>query len=316
MSAVKVSNSKYEGLSLNFHKPKKNDNGIYLANLETPIKVELPELDIYSVGNKMLNGVKEYQIWYLLDLNNKKHKELLELLYFLEEKAIEASYQNSKNWFGNKQLSKNTLENLFVQSYDSDDEDNIILKLIIKNKSLLPLFEYRHFSTIEFTDIRFFKKNFGYTAVVTNVNKIEDIGSENESQEDSSEKANINLLEYLNNKDKLEVSSSNVITDDVVDNLAEDTTDDLHVNKIEPESDNHISREDTNSISTKVTELSKIELKSVVSNKRQLVERYFKNAERANRAAENLRLKAIRAHNDLKKYEELYSNFTNGSDSD
>ena len=65
--------NKYKDLSITFNNPVKNSSGVYMANLKTPIKVELPELEIYSVGNKILNGIKEYQIWYSLDLNNDKH---------------------------------------------------------------------------------------------------------------------------------------------------------------------------------------------------------------------------------------------------
>ena len=128
-----------------------------MSNLTTPIKVELPEMEIYSVGNKTLNGNKEYQIWYVLDLDNKQHKKLLELLYYLEEQAINNALSKSKQWFGGKQISKKTLENLFVNTYDSDDDSNVLLKLSIYNKDLLPLFEEDHFSTIEFEGIRFFK---------------------------------------------------------------------------------------------------------------------------------------------------------------
>ena len=59
--------SKYNNLSIEFQQPKKDESGVYMAKLVTPITVELPYLEIYSVGNKILNGIKEYQIWYSLD---------------------------------------------------------------------------------------------------------------------------------------------------------------------------------------------------------------------------------------------------------
>ena len=325
---------KYKDIRINFKNPSKDDLGCYIAKLKNPIKVELPELEIYSVGNKVLNGVKEYQIWYTLDLDNTKHKELLELLYYLEEKAIEHSYNNSKKWFNGKQLSVKSLENLFFQVYDSEDEQKVIIKLSIYNKDLLPLFEENHFSTIVFQGIRFFTNNFGYLVTVDKVNKLKDSGSNNyESNDESNDNEsknsknenkseNMNLLDYLNNDKKIDDSSKEVITDDVVDNLAEDISNDViendlkqynqtKKNKIEKENTQrqNIKVNDNNSIQTKVSELSKIEIKSVINNKRDTVKRYFLNAERANRAAENLKLKAMRANNDLKKYEELYSQF-------
>jgi hypothetical protein len=319
--------NKYKDLSIIFQNPIKNNNNIYISRLETPIKVELPELEIYSVGNKILNGIKEYQIWYSIDLNNDKHNELLELLYFLEEKAMEESFNNSKQWFNGKQLSKKTLENLFVRTYDSDEESTIILKLIITDKSLLPLFENRHFSSIEFEGIRFFQRNFGYSVTVKDVNIVE--SDDNVSNVSSNKGDNINLIEYLNNDKNIDTNSQDVITDEVVDNLAEDNNNDDIYNDLEENVNNKKDNQknelpikknvkntvnnDTSSISTKVSELSKIELKSVLSNKRNNVQRYFTNAERANRAAENLRLKAIRAHNDLKKYEDLYSQLSESS---
>ena len=322
--------SKYKDVRINFKKPSKDKLGCYMAKLKTPIKVELPKLEIYSVGNKVLNGVKEYQIWYTLDLDNTKHKELLELLYYLEEKAIENSYNNSKDWFNGKQLSVKSLENLFLQVYDSDDESKVIIKLSINNKDLLPLFEEDHFSTIVFHGIRFFTNNFGYSVTVEKVNKLtEELksnfsesvenGSENSNKEIRSQ--NINLLDYLNDDKKIDNSSKEVITDDVVDNLAEDISNDVIENNLKNHNQtkknnkekNNIKKvraKDKNSIQTKVSQLSKIEIKSVINNKRETVKRYFLNAERANRAAENLKLKAMRANNDLKKYEELYSQFS------
>ena len=313
--------SKYSNLNITFQQPEKNNSGVYMSQLVTPITVELPYLEIYSVGNKILNGIKEYQIWYSLDLDNEKHKELLELLYYIEEKAIKETYKHSKQWFNGKQLSMKSLENLFVQVYDSDEDSNVIIKLVITDKDLLPHFEGKHYSTIKFTGIRFFTNNFNYLVKVDKVNKIDDNKESSES--------NINLVDYLNDQINIDTDSKDVITDDVVDNLAEDDSDSIdnlrqYNDNINNSSKNNMTLlpienkdktivkdnntiEDLNSATTKVSELSKIEIKSVINSKRNTVKRYFLNAERANRAAENLRLKAIRANNDLKKYEELYS---------
>ena len=85
-----------------FQKPTKNETGYYVSELEEPIVLTLPKMEIHGNGK---NDKGQYEIRYILDINNNNFKELIENLYNLDEFALETAYQNSKEWFG-QEISK------------------------------------------------------------------------------------------------------------------------------------------------------------------------------------------------------------------
>uniref|UniRef100_A0A6C0J0K6 Uncharacterized protein n=1 Tax=viral metagenome TaxID=1070528 RepID=A0A6C0J0K6_9ZZZZ len=103
----------------------------------------------------------------------------------------------------------------------------------------------------------------------------------------------INNLENKNRLDFSDIVNSN--NTKLPNKINEDVINDLAIND--------------SIISTKTT-LSKKDLESLISEKRNYTKQCFIQAEKIGQAAENLRLKAIESINELKNYEKTYENYS------
>ena len=70
--------------TIDFEKPIKNKDDIYIANLDEKIILELDNLDIFEI----IEEENKKFVIFNLDLDNEDHNELIEILYNLDEKAL------------------------------------------------------------------------------------------------------------------------------------------------------------------------------------------------------------------------------------
>lgn len=231
-------------------------------------------------------------------------------------------------------------------------DDIIYLKAGIKDANLLNKFENAHSSKVLIEGLIFFKKNFMFSLTIIDVDELDNL--EEESRIDFIKSLNMkndieNKIEneMENNKNlklkKETISEEDVINDDVINNLAEcvemnkdiinNLAEGVEMNKecdIETRIIDNYQKRDNNipkkiirkpkSVATYKSEatyksaISKQECVSLVETSRKKAKQCFINAERASRAAENLRVQAIDAANKLKKYEAIMKTM-NDSDS-
>jgi len=327
---VQIKDDAVNSLKIDFCTPIKNEQHIYIANLVEPLVFKLPKnLKIYSTGK---NTYGDYEIWYLIDLNKESNEKLISFLHNLDDIALDNAYNNSNKWFG-KKLRRGMLEKLYRPIYDSDKNNNIYIKFVIKNKQLLEKFNLKHYSMIKINGLQFFKNRFTYLAIINNVINNIDIDNtnidfieclSNNLEQDYEKKADIEEVIYENNslhKSSDVLSNNNEIRKALeIDNVKSQTSlelnndipiKDIEVQTIKSEFDNHLSDKSNNDTCKEEISINKTDLQDMISEKRLHCQKCFINAEKANRAAENLRLKAIKASSELKEYEKNYTRIHN-----
>jgi len=195
--------------SIHFNTPSKNKNGIYEAKLTSNILFKLPELQIQATGK---NEEGNYEIWYILDLKNIKCEHLINLLESLDSKVLKIVSENCLNWF-NKELSLDTIKNLYQPCY-SEEDNEIVMKLEIHDKTLLNKFSKKHITLCCIDSLKFYANKFMFSFNVNDIKEIKII-----------EEESINLIESLDKKDPinkiLKKESKKVINDNVIDDLAD-----------------------------------------------------------------------------------------------
>ena len=288
-----------------FQKPTKNETGYYVSKLEEPIVLTLPKMEIHGNGK---NDKGQYEIRYILDINNNNFKELIENLYNLDEFALETAYQNSKEWFG-QEISKDILENLYITPYE-DEDDSLFIRLAIEDETLLTKFNYEHHCVVEIKSLEFYRNSFKFVMVVKDV-----IIEEQESEEVVETKnVSLNFNELIESKidNKMEELLEKENPEEMVsESKQQEQLEDYKTQIIEDSSlttQNIIDENATQFVDT-YSELSKQDVVSIISTKREESRRCFLNAERANRAANNLKKKALETADELKRYEKILENF-------
>ena len=289
-----------------FQKPTKNETGYYVSQLEEPIVLNLPKMQIHGNGK---NEKGQYEIRYVLDINNNSFKELIENLYNLDEFALETAYQNSKEWFG-QEISKDVLENLYITPYE-DEDDLLFIRLAIDDESLLEKFNYEHKSVVEVKSLEFYRNSFKFVMVVKDV--IIEEQQENENMvETNNEPLNFNeLIESKNDNQIEELLEKENSEEMITESKQQEQLEDYKTQIIEDSSlttQNIIDENATQFLDT-YSQLSKQDVESIISTKREESRRCFLNAERANRAANNLKKKALETADELKRYEKILENF-------
>lgn len=332
--------------SIQFHTPSKNKNGIYEAKLTSNILFKLPELDIQATGK---NEEGNYEIWYILDLKDIKCEHLINLLESLDSKVLKIVSENCLNWF-NKELSLDTIKNLYQPCY-SEEDNEIVMKLEIHDKTLLNKFSKKHITLCCIDSLKFYANKFMFSF---NVNDVKEIKIIEES---------IDLIKTLDKKDPinkiLKKESKKVINDNVIDDLADienisnlsnilnynDDNSKEILNKKEIEIETNLSnilnetennaKEISNKkeieIETNIIESECIEkytqhindsknreedldnLRLIIKQRRKEARTSFVNAESASRNAEGLRKMAILKAGELKKYEDKYEELSQSS---
>ena len=300
-----------------FQKPYKNDTGYYISKLVEPIILTLPKMEIHDNGK---NEKGQYEIRYVLDINDVKFKQLIEDLYHLDEFALDTAFKNSKEWFG-QEISKDVLENLYITPYE-DEDDSLFIKLSIDNDSLLEKFNYEHYCIVEIKSLEFYRSSFKF------VMNVKDVIIEEKEINDENKNVSLNFNELIEGKSVVEEVLEDETNNELLEtnnaqetnNTQEETNNTQAVNDNEDDFKTqfieNVSRTTQNIIDENATqyldtysELSKQDVESIISTKREESRRCFLNAERAGRAANNLKKKALETASELKKYEQILDNF-------
>lgn len=289
-----------------FNNPKRQKDGRYLASIEKSIYFKLPQMKI----NKLEKKDNRWDVSYLLDIENNECNKLIEFLYNLDSSALYRSEENSLNWF-KKKLKSSILEESYVPSYDTDDDNNLLFNLNLYNSKFKNLLNSPHIATVKVEGLEFYRNNFKYSIIITNV----------EPQDSFEVESRLDFIKCLDKS-----RESNPLNEDVINNLADtddinnqyesnnqenydssDNDSDNNSNDINLENENNnLENENNSEHEDSKSTLSKIEIKSIISQKRQEVKSCFENAERANKCAEQLRIKAIKVASELRNIESMY----------
>ena len=182
--------------SIEFNKPIKNKDNIYIANLDEKIILELDNLDVFEYIEE---GSNKYVI-FNLDLDNDDHNELIEILYNLDEKALEKCFEYSQEWF-NKEMNEDDIEKLYVPLYIDNykQKGHVLIKVLLDTNINIDTLHISNINIIEIKGLIFYKKTFLYHIILKdilkeNINLIDDINSID----------NINTDKQLEKKELLE----------------------------------------------------------------------------------------------------------------
>jgi len=152
--------------TIDFEKPSKNKDNIYLSNLDEKIILELDNLDIFEVIEE---DDRKFVI-FNLDLDNEDHNELIEILYNLDEKALEKCLEYSSEWF-NKEMSEQDVENLYVPLYIDNykQKGHVLMKVLLDKDVSISDLHISNINIIEIKGLIFYKKTFLYNIVLKNI---------------------------------------------------------------------------------------------------------------------------------------------------
>ena len=178
----------YESLDkhdINFHKPTKNDRGVFIAKLHTPMAFYLPKSELFDMyQDPFSNNIVNYII--NLDL----HPEMITFLENLDTLCVSTATENSKEWF-NKDLDIETLIKYYNTLYDmSEDETDIYLPVEIENTDdISNIMTYNEDSgaiiSIKIVGIEFYKQTFKWKLEFNSISQIDDIATDSCDSEDS-----------------------------------------------------------------------------------------------------------------------------------
>ena len=277
--------------NIDFENPIKNKQDIYIANLDEKIILELDNLEVFEVIEE---GNKTYVI-FNLDLDNDDHNELLEILYNLDEKALEKCFDYSKEWF-NKEMGEEEIENLYIPLYIDNykQKGHVLMKVLLDTNINMDKLHITNVNIIEIKGLTFYKNRFLYHII------LKDILEEN-----------INLIDNIDNTDTIDTidtkdtNDTNDTTNKINDtDVTEDTKD--TTNKI---NDTDVTEDTENTKNTKVSNTKKNKkYKELLERKRLEVKQKFIESEKKNKEAEQTRLQAIESANELRKIEKELNN--------
>lgn len=334
----------FRKLDFKFEKPKKDSRNIYLAKLSQPVSFNLPISNILEIYQDDL-GVNNLKFLF----EPEENEEYLEFFYQLDNLALTTSNTESVNWFG-KKLSPDLLEKLYLPPYQSQEVSELVdgeevenpeeienevfyyVDIVIDDPKMLErLSEIDHDADVQLLvkleGMRFFKKTFSYLITLQGVMEIP-------SEESNPEEENVDLIDAIASQDgesvknkeakvekvetKVEekpvetVRSSGrreILDKDVIDDLANVSMLSKTINS------GKVPVKDVASVvqstATKRTTVSKAEVESKLNIKREEARKIFSNAERASRAAESLRTKALSASKEIKELESLLNTLDN-----
>jgi len=152
--------------TIEFDLPKKNKENIYSANLDEKIILELDNLDIFEIINEEGNTF----VIFNLDLDNEDHNELIEILYNLDEKALEKCLEHSQSWF-NKTMTERDVENLYIPLYIDNykQKGHVLMKVKLDEQIDINKLNITNINIIEIKGLVFYKKTFLYHIVLKEI---------------------------------------------------------------------------------------------------------------------------------------------------
>ena len=255
--------------SISFESPVKNKDNLYIANLEEKIVIELDNLDVFECIEE--EG-KRY-VFFNLDLDNEDQEELIELLYNLDEVALERCLEHSENWF-KQTLTEEQIENLYIPLYIDNykKKNHILMKVEINPNIDISKITHSNVNIIEIKGLVFYKKTFLYHVYLDKI--IEE---------------KIDIQSNINSNISIE-KEENVEEENKENNKEEDKEEENKEENKEISNDNNLN------------------IKELIKKKRLLVEENFKKSEEINKDAELLRIQAIQSANELKELEKQLIN--------
>ena len=252
--------------SISFESPVKNKDNLYIANLEEKIVIELDNLDVFECIEE--EG-KRY-VFFNLDLDNEDQEELIELLYNLDEVALEQCLEHSENWF-KQSLTEEQIENLYIPLYIDNykKKNHILMKVEINPDIDISKITHSNVNIIEIKGLVFYKKTFLY---------------------------HVYLDKIIEEKIDIQSNINSNISIEKEENKEEE-------NKKENKEDKKEDKEDKEEDKEEVSTDNSLNIKELIKKKRLLVEENFKKSEKINKDAELLRIQAIQSANELKELE-------------
>tara|TARA_B100001094_G_scaffold126223_1_gene122331 strand:- start:144 stop:1181 length:1038 start_codon:yes stop_codon:yes gene_type:complete len=321
---------KIKNIGINYTnvKPLKNDNNVYLSNIDEPLKFYLPKS---QVENLYKDEMGAYYIDYKID--DEEHCDFIEFLEHLDSLCIEEASKNSINWF-KQNLEEETLVKYYNSIYtveektDSDNEsdnddasEKIYLPINIDPDSINDINRFNSDNSaiiiVKITGIEFFKKTFRwrveyedilyetYKANEYDSDEIDfseiirgdndDIIDNNETiindEDNISEKVQVNKENEQNSNSKENLKNCDI--NSTIDNLAEEDSSSTVEETVKLENSD-----------VKLNQEALDEITSIISHKKSEVRKYQINSERAKKASESLSLKVDSVNNEISIYEE------------
>jgi hypothetical protein len=321
----------FRKLDFKFEKPKKDQRNIYLAKLAQPVSFNLPISNILEIYQDDL-GVNNLKFLF----EPEENEEFLEFFYQLDNLALSVSNSESVNWFG-KKLSPDLLEKFYIPPYQSQEVSELVdgeevenpedienevfyyVEVVIDDAKMLEkLSDIDNDADVQLLvkleGMRFFKKTFSYLLTLQGVMEIP-------SDESSQEDENVDLIDAITSQDgeekvvkvenkKIEVKEvekpkREILDKDIIEDLANVSMLSKNMKSAVQLANNKDVSSIVQSTATKRTTMSKTEVESKLNIKREEARKIFSNAERASRAAESLRTKALSASKEIKELESL-----------
>jgi hypothetical protein len=310
----------FKELPIGFLKPRKSKSNIYMANMDEPLCFYMPASEIMELyqDDDRINNIK-----FILDMDD--HAEYIQFFYNLDNIVINMAHQKSVEWFG-KEFDKETLARYYSPPYsmtdlDEERDDGLFFLVIMVDKAELldDVADYRPNSEgrllVVLEGIRFFKKSFTPLLRLVRIDDIDEV----ESNSSSGESAGLDFHEELASR-KVPVNVSASITVQKVEEkqpkISEDVLRELAdvastVNKKEyeilsqsrPAQQLNTAPIPADSASRMSSKLSVRDIEAMLNEKRKQVQEVSVNAEKASRAAELLKQKALKLEDEVKTYE-------------
>ena len=255
---------------IHFNSPVKNKDNLYIAHLEEKIIIELDNLDVFEI----IEDHGKYYVFFNLDLDNDDQEELIELLYNLDEVALDKCFEYSVDWF-KRELTEDKIEQLYVPLYIDNykNKNHILMKVEINPNIDIAKITSSNINIIEIKGLVFYKKTFLYHVYLDNVIEEE-----------------TNITHTIENTVASEVE------------LTHESTSESEQDTIVQEATSEATQE-----YTKIeTVRSEQDIIDSIQNQRRIVQEKFLKSKQQNKEAERIQKEAIESAN---KLEELESKF-------
>ena len=160
-----------------FKRPVKNEQGIFVAELNKPFAFYLPKSELCDMfqdgyGNNVIN--------YVINLDS--HSEIVQFLENFDTLCIVNASDNSKKWFG-KDLNSEKLIKYYNTLYElSEDEKSLYLPIGVSTKNIEDIIKYNEnpdiILSVKIVGIEFFQQTFRwqikFNSIVDNIEESDD----------------------------------------------------------------------------------------------------------------------------------------------
>lgn len=230
---------KFKDDDIAFNQPHKNNNGIFVADLNRPFKFYLPKSELCDMyQDNFSNNIINYMI------NLDQHSEIIQFLENLDTLCIINASNNSVEWFG-KKIDSDKLINYYNTLYElSEDEKTLYLPISIDTPDIPDIIKYNEDDntviSINISGIEFFQQTFRWKVTFNSIVYASDDSDEDDDDDD------VNFDELVSNGITIHDSLSNHVTEDDhepnhINKDYSDNSHDKHYEYIEKSIGNQIS---------------------------------------------------------------------------